>query len=338
LGWLIDKLREIRDRGAQNPKLGDKVIVFCEFRDMQRMLRHYIGAVFGFAPDIINGDTSASSKRSDSRQKRIDTFQTKAGFGVIILSPVAVGFGVNIQAANHVVHFTRHWNPAKEDQATDRAYRIGQEREVHVYCPLVTAEDFSTFDVKLDRMLTFKRGLAEDMLNGSPDVGPSEFDIVDMAPPGQRAGLSPKITVDDLARMEARFFEGFVAALWQKRGYRQAYVTPPQDGGVDVVALKGRSGDLIQCKSSSTDDAKLGWDGVKDVAGGYGLYSKRHPDVAFAKICVTNQFFNATAHQMAGHNDVALVEKPALEKLLERHEVTKLEVEKLLVTDWGGTG
>jgi len=337
LGWLIDKLREIKDRGAGDPKVGEKVIVFCEFRDMQRMLRHYIGAVFGFAPDIINGDTSASSKRSDSRQKRIDTFQTKAGFGVIILSPVAVGFGVNIQAANHVVHFTRHWNPAKEDQATDRAYRIGQEREVSVYCPIVTADDFSTFDVKLDKMLTIKRGLAEDMLNGSPDVGPSEFDIVDMVPPGQRAGFSPKITVDDLARMEARYFEGFVAALWQKRGYRQAYVTPPQDGGVDVVALKGRSGDLIQCKSSSTDDAKLGWDGVKDVAGGYGLYAKRHPDVVFAKVCVTNQFFNATAHQMARHNEVALVEKPALEKLLERHEVTKLEVEKLLVTNWGGS-
>jgi SNF2 family DNA or RNA helicase len=49
---------------------------------------------------------------------------------VIILSTTAVGFGVNIQKANHVIHYTRSWNPAKEDQATDRAYRIGQDKEV----------------------------------------------------------------------------------------------------------------------------------------------------------------------------------------------------------------
>ena len=49
---------------------------------------------------------------------------------MIILSTTAVGFGVNIQKANHVIHYTRSWNPAKEDQATDRAYRIGQDKEV----------------------------------------------------------------------------------------------------------------------------------------------------------------------------------------------------------------
>jgi SNF2 family DNA or RNA helicase len=62
-----------------------------------------------------------------SRQKRIKAFQETPGFGVLVLSPVAVGFGVNIQAANHVVHYTRTWNPAQEDQATDRAYRLNQQ-------------------------------------------------------------------------------------------------------------------------------------------------------------------------------------------------------------------
>src|SRR5207244_11430884 len=86
---------------------------------------------------------------------------SRPGFGVLILSPVAVGFGLNIQAANHVVHYTRTWNPAREDQATDRAYRIGQERDVYVYYPVVRADDFSTFDVKLDELLSKKRVLAE---------------------------------------------------------------------------------------------------------------------------------------------------------------------------------
>ena len=129
----------------------------------------------GFEADIINGDTSAAAERTDNRQKRIKAFQEAAGFGVIILSPLAVGFGVNIQAANHVIHFTRTWNPAREDQATDRAYRIGQSKDVYVYYPVVVAKDFVTFDAKLDQLLEIKRKLSQDMLNGCGDVGPADF-------------------------------------------------------------------------------------------------------------------------------------------------------------------
>src|SRR5690606_11627994 len=107
----------------------------------------------------INGDTEAAASAANSRQKRIKRFQEAPGFGVLILSPVAVGFGVNIQAANHVVHFSRTWNPAKEDQATDRAYRIGQSKPVYVYYPVLRAGDFTTFDVKLDLLLEKKRSL-----------------------------------------------------------------------------------------------------------------------------------------------------------------------------------
>ena len=143
MAWLMGQLREIEAKG-------EKAIVFCEFRDLQRTLQRCIGERFGVVPDVINGDTSADSANANNRQRRIKKFQDKPGFGVIVLSPLAVGFGVNIQAANHVVHFTRTWNPAKEDQATDRAYRIGQTKEVHVYYPVVVAHDFLTFDAKLD--------------------------------------------------------------------------------------------------------------------------------------------------------------------------------------------
>lgn len=103
-----------------------------------------------YLPDVINGDTSADATNLNNRQARIRKFQDRLGFGVIILSPVPVGFGVNIQAANHVIHFSRTWNPAKEDQATDRAYRISQTKDVHVYYPTVVAEDFQTFDEKMN--------------------------------------------------------------------------------------------------------------------------------------------------------------------------------------------
>jgi hypothetical protein len=168
MAWTLSQLAAIREKR-------EKVIIFCEFKELQRTIQRAIAERFGVTADIINGDTSAASDRSDNRQKRIKAFQTAEGFGVIILSPLAVGFGVNIQAANHVIHFTRTWNPAREDQATDRAYRIGQSKDVYVYYPVIVANDFLTFDGKLDQLLDFKRKLSEDMLNGSGDVGNADF-------------------------------------------------------------------------------------------------------------------------------------------------------------------
>jgi SNF2 family DNA or RNA helicase len=171
MGWLVDKLKELAADVAGN----HKVIVFCEFRALQLQLQRVIAAFFGIAATIVNGDTSADPKVADNRQQLIDAFQRSPGFNVIILSPLAVGFGVNIQAANHVIHFTRTWNPAKEDQATARAYRIGQTRAVTVYYPGVISDQFPSFDVRLDALLSSKRALATDVLNGCSDLKASDF-------------------------------------------------------------------------------------------------------------------------------------------------------------------
>ena len=170
MNWLIETLDKIKQKN-------EKVIIFSELRDVQRALKLAIQTHYQFNPIIINGDTKAISTKKDgeSRQRLIDEFQAQTGFGVIILSTTAVGFGVNVQAANHVIHFTRTWNPAKEDQATDRAYRIGQTRPVHVYYPTVTAPDFSTFEATLDLLLSKKRALAGDILNGSGEVSLPEI-------------------------------------------------------------------------------------------------------------------------------------------------------------------
>lgn len=171
MGWMIERLKALAADAA-----GDhKIIVFCEFRALQLLLQRVIAAFFGIAASIVNGDTSADPRAGENRQQLIDAFQRKPGFNVIILSPLAVGFGVNIQAANHVIHFTRTWNPAKEDQATARAYRIGQTRTVTVYYPGVISETFPSFDVRLDALLGKKRALAEDMLNGCSDLKAADF-------------------------------------------------------------------------------------------------------------------------------------------------------------------
>lgn len=162
--WLLDTLKQIQVKQ-------EKVIIFTEFRDIQVFLQKLLMQVFGLNVSTVNGDTSASSKRDgSSRQGLINQFQSKSGFNVIILSTTAVGFGVNVQKANHVIHYTRCWNPAKEDQATDRAYRIGQEKNVFVYYPSIYSSDFDTFEIKLDRLLNSKRQLATDILSPVGDI------------------------------------------------------------------------------------------------------------------------------------------------------------------------
>lgn len=144
--------------------------MFTEFRDVQRLVQRAISARFDLHAEVVNGSTTVDPASDQSRQRVIDRYQAKPGFSVIILSTTAVGFGVNIQAANHVIHFTRPWNPAKEDQATDRAYRIGQTRAVHVYCPTVVAEGYETFDQRVDSLLLDKRALSRDMLAGVQEL------------------------------------------------------------------------------------------------------------------------------------------------------------------------
>lgn len=173
LAWLLGKLEEISKGGADGR--GEKAIVFTEFREMQRLVQRAVAGRFGIDVSIVNGSTSVDPDAEASRQAIIDRFQAQPGFGVIVLSTTAVGFGVNIQAANHVIHFTRPWNPAKEDQATDRAYRIGQEREVFVYCPTVVGDGFETFEQRVAERLATKRGLSRDMLSPEQGIAIDEF-------------------------------------------------------------------------------------------------------------------------------------------------------------------
>lgn len=324
LDWLLKQLTDIK-------KKDQKVIVFCEFRNIQRLLQHYILEQFDFDADIINGDTNASASHELSRQKRIKTFQAKPGFGVIILSPVAVGFGVNIQEANHVVHYMRTWNPAKEDQATDRAYRIGQKRDVYVYYPVITSNEFTTFDEKLDRLLEHKRSLAGDVLNGCPDITMADFAVDEIVPAEYAKNLDDTVSLDIVLQMDWRLFEGLAAALWAKQGYTDVYCTPGSgDNGIDVVAIKGDLGVLIQTKSSGVYGYKHGWDTVKEVIAGHAYYQRRHPGVRFNLIGMSNQYFNSHAQENAILNGVQLIGQDDLAKLLISYPVRLLEVERFI--------
>jgi Holliday junction resolvase len=325
LAWLINSLKCIKDKG-------EKAIVFTELRELQRALKRYIADQLQYNPEIVNGETSAVGNSTKSRQKVIRAFQQRPGFGVIILSPLAVGFGVNIQAANHVIHYTRMWNPSKEDQATDRAYRIGQTKQVFVYYPVIYDDAFMTFDAKLDSLLEWKRKLSSDMLNGTPEVGMCEFsDLQDVD--GSSAFPVKPLSLDDVLHLQSGAFEIYCSLLWSKQGYATYRTRQSGDGGVDVVGIKGGEGILVQCKSTSIEGQHLDWDAIKEVVAGEAAYSQIHPGIQFKKVAVTNQYFNEYARSQAGYNAVDIVTKEELKEMVRRFPITNIDLEQAMIQD-----
>jgi SNF2 family DNA or RNA helicase len=153
----------------------EKLIIFVISRNIQYLMKKWIKIEFGINPDIISGETKVESFDYDeTRLGMIDSFSKKEGFNLIILSPLAAGVGLNVTAANHVFHLERHWNPAKEAQANDRAYRIGQEKEVSIYYPISKHPKYDSFDIKLDKLLSRKK-FTKDVLMTYPRMTEKEL-------------------------------------------------------------------------------------------------------------------------------------------------------------------
>ena len=106
----------------------EKTLVFTQYREITEPLAAYLAHVFGRSGLILHGGISVGK-----RKERVDAFQREDGPPFFVLSLKAGGTGLNLTAASHVIHFDRWWNPAVENQATDRAFRIGQRRNVMVH-------------------------------------------------------------------------------------------------------------------------------------------------------------------------------------------------------------
>src|SRR5262249_36618068 len=128
-------------------------LVFTQFREMGDRLVAHLEDVLGVKPLFLHGGVPRAA-----RDRIVRRFQDASDAPpIFVLSLKAGGTGLNLTRATRVVHFDRWWNPAVEDQATDRAHRIGQSRPVQVY-RLVAA---GTLEEKIDRMLADKRALAD---------------------------------------------------------------------------------------------------------------------------------------------------------------------------------
>lgn len=145
LSLFVDILGEALDAD-------EKMIVFTQFAEMGKLLVDCIKSEFGMEPPFLYG--GLSRKRRD---EMVDSFQNYGRTRVMILSLKAGGTGLNLTAASQVVHYDLWWNPAVETQATDRAYRIGQDKNVHVQRLLTE----NTFEERINEMIQNKRSLAE---------------------------------------------------------------------------------------------------------------------------------------------------------------------------------
>ena len=272
LKWLLQTLDAIR---AKN----EKALVFCVQKKLQQALAQHLGTIYDVTIPVINGDTKASSKSNseNTRLGLIDQFSETDGFGVCVLSPIAAGAGLNIVAANHVIHLERHWNPAKEDQATDRAYRIGQKKPVHVYLPAAThpSSEVTAFDEVLHRLIERKRGL-QGALGLVPMQQINGGELIEGVFSSQLVTDDEELLgLHDVARMQWHVFEALIALLYERNADRVILTPGGGDHGCDVVVLGWQgsvtSNLLVQCKSTSRNelDSEVA---VREVEGARPFY------------------------------------------------------------------
>jgi len=315
----------------------EKVLLFARSLNMQDLLKRVIDSEFGIDVDILNGQVTRRGSTKGLRNTRkdiVDRFKKSKGFNAIILSPDVAGVGLNLTQANHVIHYGRWWNPAKEAQATDRVYRIGQSKDVHIYYPI--AKDpkgqFDTLDQKLDAVIRRRRDLASDFLAPTPgeDEMQSELFANVVESPATTEPIR-SLSPDDIRLLSWDRFEAFVAVLEEKRGARVILTPRGGDDKADVIAIRENRIRLIQCKHSVLS-GYIDADVVAEIIGAMELYRVRHlrdvpASMSLFPVIVCNSAFTSMARRESLDRDVELIGDPELRNLLKQTPCTRAELE-----------
>lgn len=148
------KMEKLMDLSANIYEQQEACLIFTQYIGMGKMIQHELAREFGIKVPFLNGSTP-----KQERDKLVQQFQN-GDFPFFLLSLKAGGTGLNLTAANHVIHYDRWWNPAVENQATDRAYRIGQSRFVHVHKLITTG----TIEEKIDAMIESKQAASSEII------------------------------------------------------------------------------------------------------------------------------------------------------------------------------
>ena len=281
---------------------GEKAIIFVMSRVAQDALRYGVQTHFGIDVSIINGDNNSPAQVKD----RLGGFKATDGFAVIILSTLAAGVGLTITEANHVIHYERWWNASKEDQASDRAYRIGATRDVFIHhiigtLPRVNGSQALSFDQALNQLIGQKRTMAGYLV---PAKSVHSSDIIDET---MQATLREKI-----AAMDWQEFEVLVKRIYETQGFEceltPAY--PAREFGADIIGKKDDKTIVVQCKHSQKNT-------TKDETVIYQLQEEaREHYKASSLIALTNTRFSISAKNLAKKYGIAIIEQETLENLI----------------------
>ena len=144
----------------------EKLLVFTQFREVTAPLASFLGGIFGRAGLVLHGETAVKQRKT-----LVQRFQEDETVPFFVLSLKAGGTGLTLTAASHVVHFDRWWNPAVENQATDRAFRIGQKKNVLVHKFVCRG----TVEERIDAMIESKQGLSDALLQGGGEIALTEM-------------------------------------------------------------------------------------------------------------------------------------------------------------------
>lgn len=310
-------------------KRDEKCIIFVVNKTLQSFLSQILAKQYSLPPvAIINGDTKVVNKRDQSltRLGMINEFESKIGFNILIMSPIAAGVGLTVVGANNVIHLERHWNPAKEAQATDRVYRIGQKRDVNVYLPLIHHPKLDSYDVSLHRLLANK-SLLKDAVVTSEQVLPlpAGLKAIKLLP-------SSRLCFKDLRSLQWEEFEALCAELLV-REYVPENCWLTQEGsdfGADIVLTTPQGVTLVQCKHTRKP-AYQGHKALIEVYSAKVKYENQLGKNVDSLIFVTNavKLGNKT-HSIAKEYAVDILYGKALSEYLGRHEVLYMDVVRRL--------
>lgn len=321
----------------------EKAIIFTKYRKMQKILSILIKEWYGYNPSIINGDDT-----SEIRRKLLDKFRETEGFRVIILSPEAAGVGLNIVEANHVIHYTRHWNPAKEEQATDRAYRLGQKKDVFVYYPLVSElpelgeksfenideslkyENFnmaptSSPEEKLNKILLKKKRLLRDFFLAAPiDLDSTDFNEF-------RNEIIKEDDIIDIEKVDIldwSYLEAIAVILFEKKYNQIGFLTKKSgDFGVDgLIKINSTEFLAIQVKKSKN---KVSKNALEEVLIGKNIY-EREMKLKISKVAVVTNSEVTETLKSEINNLVEVIDRKELCKLLLKYPITFREIQEKL--------
>jgi superfamily II DNA or RNA helicase len=160
------KLARLRDIAEVVAARQEKMLVFSQFRETTAPLAAFLGGVFGRPGLVLHGETPVRQRRA-----LVQSFQDDENVPFFVLSLKAGGTGLTLTAASHVVHFDRWWNPAVENQATDRAFRIGQKKNVLVHKFVCRG----TVEEKIDGLIESKQALSDSLLAGGGEINLTEM-------------------------------------------------------------------------------------------------------------------------------------------------------------------